>query len=229
MMRRFSGGGERDQPPRERGDGSGDPQRGRSRGSGGPGGRSNAENPGSPELKSERKDSRSTASTAKPRTPINVKLPDQYRSRDTDGDGQIGFYEWPRSDFAGFRRLDLNGDGYLTPKELLRGPGPSAMPRTESNSQASAAPVVATSSTGASGPSASGSAPTGDNGPKNPAETAFKLLDKNKDGSISEEEWKKSLSTGPAIAKAGITVSLPLSRNEFFRLYPQAYPNSVKK
>jgi hypothetical protein len=50
------------------------------------------------------------------------------------------------------------------------------------------------------------------------------LLDKDKNTTISEEEWKKSMSTGPAFKKAGIAVSFPLPRGEFLRLYPQAYP-----
>ena len=41
---------------------------------------------------------------------------------------------------------------------------------------------------------------------------------------LSEEEWKKSMSTGPSFKKAGIAVSFPLPRGEFLRLYPQAYP-----
>src|SRR3979411_2116467 len=60
-----------------------------------------------------------------------LKLPDQYRSRDVDKDGQIGMYEWPRSDFATFRKLDLNHDGFLTPQEL-----------TPTSSGKRAAPVV---------------------------------------------------------------------------------------
>src|SRR5262249_37765182 len=55
------------------------------------------------------------------------KLPEQYRSRDTDGDGQIGLYEWSKNDYAGFAKLDLNGDGFLTPQELTKGPSKTAM------------------------------------------------------------------------------------------------------
>ncbi len=50
-------------------------------------------------------------------------LPEAYRSRDKNGDGQIGLYEWERSKFAEFRKLDKNHDGFLTPQELIvKGP-----------------------------------------------------------------------------------------------------------
>src|SRR6185369_7238158 len=54
------------------------------------------------------------------RTPVSFKLPDQYKSRDTNNDGQIGLYEWPKTDLANFRNLDRDHDGFLTPFELLK-------------------------------------------------------------------------------------------------------------
>src|SRR5260370_5971913 len=78
-----------------------------------------AQGPGSPE-QPDPGAAGETKPTPKPRIrwPKALKLPDQYRSRDVDKDGQIGMYEWPRSDFATFRKLDLNHDGFLTPQEL---------------------------------------------------------------------------------------------------------------
>ncbi len=53
---------------------------------------------------------------AKPRmVPV---LPKEYESKDKNGDGQIGMYEWERSKYAEFAKLDKNGDGFLTPQEL---------------------------------------------------------------------------------------------------------------
>jgi len=45
-------------------------------------------------------------------------LPKEFETRDRNGDGQIGLYEWERSKYAEFARLDKNGDGFLTPHEL---------------------------------------------------------------------------------------------------------------
>lgn len=45
-------------------------------------------------------------------------LPKEYEARDKNGDGQIGMYEWDRSKYAEFMKLDRNGDGFLTPQEL---------------------------------------------------------------------------------------------------------------
>jgi Ca2+-binding EF-hand superfamily protein len=54
-----------------------------------------------------------------PELPPN--LPDWFKRYDTDGDGQIGLYEWKAAGqpLARFLALDLNGDGFLTADEVL--------------------------------------------------------------------------------------------------------------
>ena len=56
-----------------------------------------------------------TTQTRKART---SPLPKEYQAYDKNGDGQIGLYEWERSKYAEFKRLDKNHDGFLTPQEL---------------------------------------------------------------------------------------------------------------
>ena len=48
-------------------------------------------------------------------------LPAWFADYDTDGDGQVGLYEWRRKGrtIAEFMPMDRNDDGYLTAKELL--------------------------------------------------------------------------------------------------------------
>jgi hypothetical protein len=52
-------------------------------------------------------------------------LPPWFSEYDRDGDGQIGLYEWKAAGqpLARFRELDFNGDGFITPDEIL-GPAP---------------------------------------------------------------------------------------------------------
>lgn len=186
--------------------------------------------------------SKSDAKTAKPKVQLVLKLPDQYKSKDTDKDGQIGMYEWSRSDLANFRKLDQNGDGFLTPKELVSSPKSSTSKSASNSKSRPGGPTVvasasapkrdtadgakgATTSTSAGDPPSSSATTSGsitDSGaPKSPAETAFGLMDRDKNGSISEEEWQRSLSVRPKFEKAGITVQLPLAKDDFVRLYPQ--------
>jgi Ca2+-binding EF-hand superfamily protein len=58
-------------------------------------------------------------------------LPDWFRQYDTDGDGQIGLYEWKAAGqpIAKFLEMDLNRDGFLTPDEVLWATGASAAPK----------------------------------------------------------------------------------------------------
>jgi Ca2+-binding EF-hand superfamily protein len=48
-------------------------------------------------------------------------LPDWFRKLDTDGDGQVGLYEWRASGrpLSEFFRMDRNGDGFITAEELV--------------------------------------------------------------------------------------------------------------
>lgn len=155
----------------------------------------------------------SSSNTNKARPSPSLRLPDQFRSIDRDNDGQIGLYEWSKTDYPGFLRLDLNHDGFLTPQELTLAGSKAAPPRTSD--------VSASSSSGESGSSAEASAaPAADAGP---AESLFTLMDKDKDGRISESEWKKSFLAPPKFEAAGIKFQFPIGRPEFLKEYPKAF------
>jgi Ca2+-binding EF-hand superfamily protein len=49
-------------------------------------------------------------------------LPSWFKELDTDGDGQIGLYEWEAAggEVDDFEKFDLNGDGFITAAEVLR-------------------------------------------------------------------------------------------------------------
>src|SRR5262249_34847911 len=49
-------------------------------------------------------------------------IPDWFKQIDSDGDGQIGLYEWKVSgrSLEEFRKIDRNNDGFLTIDEVMR-------------------------------------------------------------------------------------------------------------
>jgi hypothetical protein len=153
---------------------------------------------------------------------LTVDLPEQYASRDTNQDGQLGLYEWPKTDWGTFKRLDLNGDGFVTPQELERNNrrANTANPATGSGTSAASNSAVAVAKPAAGDANSRKDAKPEERPAANPAETAFTLLDRDKDAAISEEEWQRSLTTKSRFERAGITVSFPLSKADFVRQYP---------
>lgn len=59
-----------------------------------------------------------------PKPRVTIDLQQTFREGDKDFDGQLGLYEWRqwkgRVADAEFHRLDLNGDGFVTPYEIQR-------------------------------------------------------------------------------------------------------------
>ena len=159
-------------------------------------------------------ESKSPSKPARVRKKYTIQLPDQYRSKDADKDGQIGLYEWPRSDYATFRRLDVNGDGFLTPKELVQGPS-KRKPGGSSSSGAGGR----FSRTARSSPSSTDDTPVISKSNVE-AERFFDLLDKDKNGKITEEEFKKSFTAPKKFSDAGVALTFPVGKEEFIRLYP---------
>jgi hypothetical protein len=176
-----------------------------------------------------------------------MKLPEQYRAKDRDKDNQIGLYEWDRKDYATFRKLDLNHDGYLTADELTRKPSSGASPavaaaKLEPPGRA-AGPTSSPPSSGTGSskePAADGDAASAGDKPAAPAgegvaaaaappsaagrteaEKQWELVDKDKDGKVTEAEWGRSFLTRLRFQKAGIAVTFPMTQEEFLQLYSQ--------
>jgi hypothetical protein len=141
---------------------------------------------------------------------VTVDLPDDYKARDEDADGQIGLYEWRayRGDLDEFFAYDHNGDGFLTPREIAA--GPMQLPSEDSGGQTELA----------GGPAAT-SAPAGD--PE--AEKGlnfFRLLDGDRDGRASPQELTKLKKLRPAFEKAGISLDQEMTQEQFVANYLKA-------
>src|SRR5262245_49792424 len=213
-----------------------------------------AQRPGGPDL-SGATPAGETRPAPKPRTRWQkpLQLPEQYRSKDKDKDGQIGMYEWPRNDFATFRKLDLNHDGFLTAAELTRGQSSKSFSPAASVASTSARPdapshpteaAAATAKIGAepSAKSADGAADEDEdadepaapakekpaaattppsNAGRSEAERQWEIVDKDKDGKVTEEEWGRSYLARPKFRDAGLAVSFPMTKEEFTQLWSQ--------
>ncbi len=170
---------------------------------------------------------RGSSGKPKEKTKVNVALPTTYSAVDKDGDGQIGLYEWERSKFAEFRALDRNGDGFLSPRELLAGSPAAAKPAATPSAPAAATtqPVAATPGTpSVAVPPATPATPVVATPPEEDRETKvakvfFKGLDKNNDGSISEDEWSESRGIRVKFEQAEVAPEFPLNEADFIKEY----------
>ncbi len=154
--------------------------------------------------------------TAKaPRTRVSPLLPETYKALDTDFDGQIALYEWrkgKRGTLSQFSQSDIDGDGFLIPKELAK--------------TIAATPAVAAPGTAA--PSAT-TVPVVPAAPPAPvavsvdaavkANRAFELLDQDKSQTVVGSEWDKSSRLKPLFVKGGVDLSKPLNKDEFTQAF----------
>jgi EF-hand domain pair len=164
----------------------------------------------------------------------SLKLPEEYRSKDKDNDNQIGMYEWPKSEWAKFRELDLNGDGFLTAKELTHKPKSSRSSRGSRSDRGgssrgeSSRPEVASSGSSTTSTEEKKSEPAGpattlsNTETEKQAERFFGLADKDGNGRISEDEVKGSAVVKLKFGKLPKPPTYPLSRDEFIRTFVEA-------
>jgi hypothetical protein len=164
------------------------------------------------------------------RQKFRPEIPEEYKEGDSDNDGQIALYEWAawkRSDMFAFFELDSNQDGFLTPREL-----------EEEKSDADRGIIAkrdrlaVSSSNGGSrvrsinspnGRSGSGSKRSKEQKQRDQGRATyyFSALDRDRDGTISTEEWQRSRTVRGTFEKAGMAVK-PMSQSEFVSSYQKA-------
>jgi len=181
----------------------------------------------------ERRDSSSSAKptkkTAKTKTRVTHDLPADYRDKDKNGDGQIGLYEWDRKAFAQFYALDRNGDGLLTPDELIAATKKSSSSDKSSSKSATTTTSPTPSSDAKSSPATNDSAIPSDSSTKpaspstsgtesSAAVRAFGFIDSNRDGKLTEDEWRRSRSR-KRFEEAKIEPNFPVDQAQFVELY----------
>jgi Ca2+-binding EF-hand superfamily protein len=145
------------------------------------------------------------------------ELPAEFTVRDKNGDGQIALYEWDRKKYSEFAKLDKNGDGFLTPSELLPAEALKILYAKATGRPVPAAPGPGTSSNGGAPGTAAAGTP-GDDTEKE-ARNTFAGWDKNKNGTIEEDEWAQSTRTRQGFERTSIKISLPMNADAFVPLY----------
>lgn len=168
---------------------------------------------------------RSSRGTPKPPARVTVDLPESWKTADLDQDGQIGLYEWDRKKYKEFFALDTNGDSLLTPREISRASGASPAPTTKAVASATVASTASSRSTTSKTTAPVAAAPSGapltavEYDPKSAegrwAKYVFGRLDKNKDGTLSEEEWNGSAKTRGSFTKHNAKLNLPAKFESF--------------
>lgn len=147
-------------------------------------------------------------------SPATAALPAEFQPVDTDGDGQISFYEWrqqKRNEMPRFYQLDQNKDQVLSLAELT-----TVAPATAASPGATgAAPTASTTSTT---PTATA---TGGPSPQRLKDIKYIIgaLDKNKNGLVDPDEWAISRRIKPAFEKAKVDISKPMNEATFIVNY----------
>jgi hypothetical protein len=126
-------------------------------------------------------------------------------------------------------QYDLDGDGFLIAKELMKASAVAAAPSTAA--PATSSPAQATATTNVANP-ATPTTPAAAPASMTPvtvsatdalkATGAFDLLDQDKSGTVVGEEWAKSRRLKPLFEKAGYDLAKPMNKDEFIQGYVRA-------
>ena len=161
-------------------------------------------------------------SAPKPRERVTLELADKYQDGDMDADGQIGLYEWiqwkSRVAIGEFLALDRNQDGFLTPYELKLAEKSNGGDRDDA-SEGDRSRRQSTPASSASSP-AGGTSPRLDAATMAIAREAFKNLDKDGDGKLSDEEWQRSQAARSRFEQADVQLKTPADLDTFLAQYP---------
>lgn len=153
---------------------------------------------------------RGAARVGTQKTSASLTLPSQYLVKDTNRDGQIAVYEWSQSDLSTFRKLDLNGDGFIIPSEFAN-PG-----------RASAGGTIASSiPSGAIGGQEKSSGPAADPYLAE-VEKNFGLWDTNKNGQLEQDEFDNTIRAQRVFEKAKVKFEGPMLKDKFVETYMAA-------
>ncbi|QDT93513.1 hypothetical protein [Gimesia algae] len=187
----------------------------------------------------------SSASKNEPAKPVRttVDLNQDFVPHDMDQDGQIGLYEWRKNiptKLGDFFTMDLNGDGFLTPKEIkLAKEGKTQRSAASfmfalNSGQTSANPLAASGSSATPGTADASKQPTPEKTSQSESAQVsvpstdplvaqagyfFKLVDRDKDGSVSPAEWKKSRSMRKLFEEANIDLTVSMPQEQFVKHY----------
>ena len=164
---------------------------------------------------------RSSRKTPKPAPRVTVDLPEAWKAADLDKDGQIGLYEWDRKKYKEFFALDTNRDSLLTPREISRASEASPAPTATAvattkvqSSRSTSAPTAKPAATPAGVPIVAAEYDAKSKVGRW-AKYVFGRLDKNKDGSLSQDEWNGSVKTRDSFKKHNAKIRFPADFESF--------------
>jgi hypothetical protein len=161
------------------------------------------------------------------REPLTFELPPSYSSYDLDYDGQLAFHEWlslNRQDLEKFAQIDVNGDGMLTPLEIIDSESAQDATPTTFNKERltiiDAAPPSRGRDSGRGRGDGRGSDGSGEGGSENEqrATRYFGMLDRNRDGRIDSDEWQQSRRVRGMFENAGIDLR-DMGQDDFVKNY----------